>query len=384
MRRLLVCGIVALVSALPGNSAMSASWTANSAISADARYVDNPRLIPDSDDRDVVEVLDVRSSVVRETPTSLFSIAPRLRGTRAVEDESLDRDEYFVDMRLANEAQRRKWSIDTNVTHDTTLTSEWGGTFFSEARKWRNYRSIYPSVSEAISERLTAGAGFGYSDVRYEDARLTPLAGYRYRWVDANLSRVQSDRSTLTFSSYLSRYDAAQFGVQSDDGGLRVSFRSELTPTLRGSADFGSHRTHSSNLAGSRWTTSGLFSARLDGTNERSSWSLSVGRVVDPSGFGVLVHRDTVSTVLNWQLSPRWSTNLAATVARDKAVQSQASSANRRRQNAEARVAWQVAPAWSLSSSALYSHYHYDVTDREAASASFLLRATYNSGDWFF
>jgi hypothetical protein len=384
MRRLLLCGLAAVAAMSRSEPAVSAAWSVNSVVSGEAQHVGNPRLVPGSDDEDTLGVLDVRGSLVRETDGDRVLFSPRARLTRTVQDDALDRNEYFADMRATHDTPLGSWGADANVTRDTSLTSEWGGELFTEARKWRVRRMVYPNWTRMIGERNQARAGFGFSDVRYEDARLTPLAGYRYRWVDGDTTSALSERVTVMFKAYVSRYEASRFDNQVDDGGARIQLRCELSPTLNGSIELGGHRTHSMTATAEDWGTAGLLFARVDGIGATTSWSASLTRNVEPSGYGVLVHRDAFNATARYEIAPRWWADLDASAARDAAVQAQTSAADRKRWQVDARIGWAWTPQWVVAGGVTHVRYRFELDDREAESTTVSLRITYNSGENFF
>lgn len=384
MQRLVMCGVAAVWAVLSSEPAMSAAWTLSTVVAADSEFVENPRLSSDGGESVSVGVLDVRGNVAAETEKSVFVMSPRTRLTRYPRDDELNRNEYFVELRGARETSLGSWALNANVTRDTSLTTEWGGELFTQARKWRRNRRVNPSWSNNVNATTQARGSFGYSDSTYEDAANTPLAGYRYRWIDAALSRELDDQTTVTLSTYASRYESTRFGSRSDDGGGRFSLARAVTDTMDAAFELGGHRTHSSGAGSERWSTAALLTARVSGVGERGAWSASLSRGVEPSGFGALVHRDTLAMSASRAIAPRWSGSLGVRVSRDEAVQSQTSRADRTVASYNCRLNWEWTENWTIAGGLSYLRYRTEIHDDAAESSTVLVSLIYRSNEKSF
>lgn len=308
-------GAIAILAAMPADAA---DYELNPRIEAGYLYDDNYRLTTPGTEIDVSgPLLDAEMEWRAITPTSEFSLTPRVRATYFPDASELDTVDYFADLDWRRQGQRVNTRVRGEFAHQDIVSSEQpdsgaggdlgepdvgdSGIAFTDNRRTRYL--LRPSMSFDVSERRELQFDAGYTDVSFD--REIANAQVDYNTVDAAaglLTRL-SETSTLTARARGARYDITGREVTTGYGAELQWDRRSVTETR------------------SYWRL-GAQNVELEDGSKELAWLAGVGvnlvagrnelffdlsRNVGPSSSGVLMARDQLRLRWTRAFTPRLS-----------------------------------------------------------------------------
>lgn len=338
--------------ALCAQQAVAAEWRVEPTVSVGTSYADNPRLLTDGGTSTSGSIGEMKTSLKRRTERSELTLKPRLISSRYSDDETLDNDNRYLTAGYHWVGERSDWTMELDLTHDTTLTSELGSTGLVQSNRRHEGSSFSVSPKIMLTERVTGGVQMYVLDNRYIDAEFTGLVDYRYTALSLFSSFALTDAgSALTVTAQSGRLTTEGFfgaGANTRDGSLRLGW--SFQPWLLWTASLSAGPSVVETDAGS---DSGFV---MDGQIKRQGerWSLTAvaGRSQSPTGRGVLTRRDDLQLSFNRSLTERLSANVAARWIRSEDLLSQTSGVTSSYVDyAQLNIgaSWRLARDWSLS-----------------------------------
>jgi hypothetical protein len=310
-------------------------------------------------------VFELAATTGAESDRSLLQLTPLLRSARYVPGTEFDRTELALDLAAVRASEYGEWRLDGGATRDTTLTSEWDGTGFVEARKWRRRNTMSPAWTGAVSAVAQLRARASYTDVYYEDARLTGLAGYDYRVVDVEYQREHGERTSARYSLYASRLLAPLADNTTDDAGFRAGGSYAWTGAGVVRWELGAHRTRTTTGDRADLRTGGLAQIACDGEFRMGRADVLLVRTVEPSGYGVLLQRDELRAGYRFDITQTVFSHIGARALRDAALGGD-DVPERRYGRLDWRLGWSATPRWTISGGINYQWQDYVDDDRAA------------------
>jgi len=275
--------------------------------------------------------------------------------------------------------ERETFGFDGGFTRDNTLMGEAIQTGVVLSFTQRNMLTLGPSWTHALTERLSAQAGYQYVNTTYEDGLRLGLVNYTTHGGSGALlyQLTEADRVNLT-ASYTNFNAPDANDLTSEIYSAQLSLAHDFSESITGTITGGPNYVHSSINPGGGQVNSQrtLFvgSASIKKVWEAASIMFDIGRQVNPSGFGLLVQTDRIGMTVTKDFTEQWSASLSAFGLLASAVSSQASLTrgfpDSRYVNITPRVSWKFSQWGQADFMYSYVSRHVDVTDHANAFAN--------------
>lgn len=340
----LVCGGAGVLSAAP---ACAAEWLVSPGVRVAGDYTDNPRMLREGGDSSAGAVGELNASVTRRTERTEVSMRPRIRSSRYRDDESLNSDDQYLTLALKHLAERAEWSVSTDFTRDTTLTSEIASTGIVQANRRHEGITLSGGPSFTLTERVNAGAQVYWMDNHYVDADFTGLVDYEYRALSLFSGFAFSDLSNLTLTAQGGELVVPGQSSTTRDATVRLGWRYQPHSSWTVEASTGPAYVRTDN-----GTDNGaVFDLDLQYEGERWTANTNVARDLTPTGRGVLTRRDQVSAGFNRRITDRLSGGVLARWIRHQDLLPQPGVAFEEITygRLDLRLDWRLAEHWSLA-----------------------------------
>lgn len=339
-------GITAAVAGMTSGPALSAEWTFVPDAQLTTQAQDNPRLLPEGDER--VTSFVTRAGLRTSRRTERLDLAARAAASiqRSDEDSGLDRDEQLLDLTAGWKGERLSWRGNAVAARDTTLTSELGVTGLTQLNQRHEGYNVSLGPAWQASERLLIASSAGWQLSRYPDPETT-LRDYRYGTVGVSAVYALSDRASLSLVGSTGRY-STESAVR-DTRNASVSLEAQYAWSERWIVSVG---------AGPSWVEAGrssehgyVYNFSLARRMERGALSVSASRQQSPSGFGLLTEADEAGLDFTLQVSERLTGSATAGFVRrkDALPELRLNLQELRYRHAGLHLNWTLNPHWQLS-----------------------------------
>lgn len=373
--------MLALAVLLPQPSAAQ-QWLFTPEIEIGAHHVDNPRLTEDAETRAITGgLLDAGLAFRRNTETSHVLLRPRVAIFRYSDAPDEDSEAYFLNFSADTETQTSIWRIDADYRQQQVFRGETTSADFDEdvgldddvqtgtgrtfTRRQRDLWQLNPGVTFELTEVTSLDLDLSYLDVQYDVDELGEATDYNNSRAEAAIRHALSRHSEISGALFAERYDPVNIERQTDSVGARARYQQGISDISSFFVDIGvqESQTETGNLDLDISKTSFLWSLGLDRQLEVTHWRFEVGRRVTPSGSGSLVERDMIRAIMEHQLKPRLSLNLAAVALATGSVADEDILGTNDRDYLQGRatLAYQWTRSWTVEG--LYSLTHQDFAD---------------------
>jgi len=266
--------------------------------------------------------------------------------------------------------ERETFGFDGGFTRDNTLMGEAIQTGVVVGFTQRNMLTLGPSWTHALTERLSAQAGYQYANATYEDGLRLGLVNYTTHGGSGSLlyQLTEADRVNLT-ASYTNFNAPDANDLVSEIYSAQLSLAHDFNETITGTITGGPNYVHGTINAGgvpmSSQRTLFVGSANLKKSWETASVTFDVGRQIFPSGFGLLVQTDRVGVTVAKDFTEQWSTSLSAFALFASALSSETSAVrsfqDSRYMNITPKVTWKFSQWGQVDFMYSYVNRHVDV-----------------------
>lgn len=355
-------------------------WLVTPEIEIAAQHVENPRLEEEEETKSITGgLVDMGLALQRNSPTSSFVLRPAVTVYRYPDDPDEDSEAYFLDFDAGREGQRSSWRIRGNyhqqqVFHGETTTSDVDdfieddvqtGTGRTFDRRQRDLWRVAPGLTVEFTELTSLEVDLTYLDVSYDQQELGEAVDYRDMRIDTALVRALSQYNRIEFAVFASRYDPVSLPRETDRAGARVGYRQSTSDISTFFVEVGAQEAQAQSALDPELEiseTSFLWNVGYEHQLEVTRWRFDLGQDVTPSGSGLL-ERDLYRAVMEHQLQPRWSVQLAALFMNTGRIAGQdaVSLSERDYLQGSATLAYQITPSWTVQG--LYTLTHQDFAD---------------------
>jgi hypothetical protein len=308
--------------------ALAADWSFDPRVSVGAEYNDNNRLTNKPGEEIVVSggELDALLVMSARTPTTLFSLTPRLRSSFYPGDESEETDDQFLRLRLRNDQQRLDSRFDANYSRIETKgsyfpTAQVGdddqlgnpGTGLDAAQDGSSNREdriqVIPGVSLEINERHALDLALDYLDVGYDREEADDRESYANYALDLAYRWMTTPTATVSFLAGYARYEPD--GADSTDSyALGAEWANRWSETAEVYVRGGAYFVESA-VPGDSGRDSGFSGgAGVRWSFEVTDIFLDANQFADPSSSGELVERTQLRFQVSRQLAPNTTVQL--------------------------------------------------------------------------
>ena len=363
---------------------IAADWKNSSKLELRSIYNDNLRLTTQPHDSVKGTITNISLGVTAATETSELTLKPNASFERYDTEELLDDNLQSLPVQYTAQTERSQTTVKLEYTRDNTLTSELEDTGLVDTNKRRVRWNAAPSYLYTLNERNSVQVGLGYTSVNYLDAQGTGLVDYTAPSLYAGHIYALSETGQLTTTLYGSKLEASKVHNVTDDYGLRLTFKNQLTELVSYSVQLSGHRTTTNleyfpGLVFKETQTGRLFGGDITRQGEYLNWKLAVDSSLEPSSAGVLVKRNRISLDAGRRLkrSLRGSINLSTTFNREVNTNNIFSDWEYRR--ASTLLSWRMKQKWNLQARYNYYWQKYDVSEAIAESNSIMFSVLYLS-----
>jgi len=360
----------------------AAEWFVTPKISTRAGYNDN--LTITSQPHNSVEELDLipEASFGRKTETSGITGQVRFDARRYWGESGLNTNDRLLNLHMYDNGQRMGWTLDGNITRDTTLQSELNATGLVLQRTPRLMRSLNPGWSYMFNQRTQLKLGYQYQDVRYPDQATLLYQDYRINALTATISHQYSQRlqifgsasatSYRTTKNQLPYHGAVDARYAILQAGASYAFSQTLSATVyagaRGSRTtiqeqqlipvgpfvfFGPVHDVTDTNVGS------VVNANVQKKFQTGTVSANLSREIQPTGYGGLIETDRLRLSAHHRISARFSDSVDLGLYQTKEVSSTVRHLDRTFVRVEPAFTWKMTRWWHLTGSYRYARQRY-------------------------
>jgi opacity protein-like surface antigen len=305
-RKLTASGV--LICALTSVSfhAVAAEWSVEPSIAASVNYSDNVRLLSQSTPAQPIRsnvVMSVSPGLLFGHETEVRKVTGKLRiaTNRFNNDSDLNSNDAYFDVSWSEKGERSEFSMVSNNTFDSTLTSLLQDVGNRTDRKQRQKISVNPTYAYDIDNRVTLALGYRYEDVGFRDAQNTDLVDYRSNEILPALRYKLDERNELQVNTKLWQLITVPSNLEKSrstykSGLLNFLYNQTVNESQAWSAGLGIYSINE-NTTGNQKSPLEL-TARFNGAtalakyqrkNEYGATTLTVAREVNPSGENTLL-----------------------------------------------------------------------------------------------
>lgn len=386
-------------------SARGAEWFLIPKISTRAGYVDNLTL--NTRPQNGVEELGLipEATFGRKTETTGITGHARFDARRYWGQSGLNTNDRLLNLHMYDNGQRMGWTLDGNITKDTTLQSELSDTGLVLQRTPRLSRSISPGWNYMLSQRTQLNLGYQYQDVRYPDQSTLTYQDYRINSGTATISHQYSQRlqlfatGSVTYyrttknqlparGEFTARYDILQAGAsyafsQTLNASLSAGIRRSTTTVTRQNpvivdTPFGPiFLGYAPPVDVTQSSNGSVLGASLQKQFQTGTLAASLSRNIQPTGYGGLIETDRLELTGHRNLSARFSESLDLALYRTNAVTTTATNLDRTFVRVEPAFTWRMTQWWNLRGSYRYARQRYDNSSQTATQNAVYLTVSY-------
>lgn len=280
----------------------------------------NMRMIPNTNDRALTNIVGVAGSINRKTPQQSFKLNTTVNGT-VYNKVNAERDyvthasfglDYNYSQPRSQFALRGTYQSDANALKDPAKIDFTGG---NENRK---SFGVLPSISLSISE-LTTAMFFGAATA----TRFTNDAGLNFQdyndiTAGMSLSRHWTPRLSSSLTANAGRFLPVS-GVNSiDNAQLQISSRFALSERSNAESALGVFRKTGRSSSG--YDDGWLARMSLNTAWSRGRIIMDVSRQLAPTGFGIVSTSDRISFSADYSIASTLSASVSAQRSRTRAT----------------------------------------------------------------
>lgn len=224
----------------------------------------------------------------------------------------------FLPLSMRYKTEKDLLGFTGGFTRDNTLMAELLETGLVLRFTQRNQFLANPTWSRSLTEKLSLQTSFQFSNTTYEDGLRLGLVNYQLLGGSGGFlyQITEQDQLQLTGSYTQFQTTNATSAFRAQLPAMNLSFTHAFTESLTATI-FGGPRfiSSTSQLGSDSLTTRNtvwLFGGTLQKKFESASVLVSASRDIVPSGFGLLIQTEKLSTTVSYDLSERVAVSLDA------------------------------------------------------------------------
>jgi hypothetical protein len=361
--------------------AVAADWAYEPRVALSAEYDDNDRMSSVAGNE--IEVygpkLDAQLAIRGSTPTTKFSLIPRVELTSYLEGEEDDLENYYLRMALDHQTERMDLFLNARYSSVITLgryfpTGAGVDPVLGQPDPGENIPlvastnrvdrfSITPGVKFEITQRQAIEFGADYLDATFDEQRPGDV-DYDNISLYANYRVKTSEMATLAILTTFEKYDPIDADA-TDYYSLSGEWTKDWSETAKVYVRAGASFVDSSPVAGG--TDSGSSTGFSGGVG--AEWTYEVTRLLvdlnqylDPNADGQLVNRTQLRLGLARDLSQKTVLTCGLRGINDAAPPGNDTYKSQKYAAADVGFRWRMARQWTL-----FGGYTYRWKDREDA-----------------
>jgi hypothetical protein len=365
--------IAATVAFAPVNMAVAQDWRIEPAFRVGAEFDDNATLNVRTDEEVELQgyLLDLSADFSYGSPTSSFTIQPRLLSRNYSDEPDFDSNDYFLRSRYVYTGQANTFGFRVNFDSQAIRTAEGtdsdldiedpdeipgtgsGRTFISGQRD--NWWFV-PYWRYQISDTSSFGATVSYTDATYDEQLVQVLNDYTDFRINLDYRHAISAATTLVYGATTRRYDSSNSLSQIDGYGFSGGFERAISETMRLSARIGAEKTDTPEFQSDPEFVGNISLSR---SLKTINLFLQFRRGVEASGIRSLSVRDSLSLNFRRRLSEKIAAGLGVRAYKSRGI-GNATIDDRNYVQLHASMNWYLTPTFTVD-----AEYRYSVLDRK-------------------
>lgn len=342
-------------------------WSVEPSLGVSAEHTTNPRLANTDVHAETREALLIDVPLRYDADELELLLRPNARVTDKTGYSALGSNYEHLDGAALFNDERDTASLQTEVARDSSLY--YLGGVVDQAGFARDTASVSGDWTRSVTERDQLSLDSSWQRVRYDQpASANLLVDYRYLSAGPTLAYALSERNTLKLLGTYGDYESLSGTTKSTSENLQVGFVRLLSEawTLSTSAGYSrSVNTEHTEIdyfgylfpVTQKASQSGtVYTASVTRQGERLSFSGSVSRALQPTGFAFLSRQDSYNASATYVRSERWDFGFSAGLL--KAINPQVASGGvalntqdvaNHYLNVRLAANWHWTPQWSIS-----------------------------------
>ena len=376
--------------AMASTMAQAAEWRVQPSIDLASTYEDNVELATDNEESSSAYIIAPRVSILRNTETSKMDINGYVAFTDYQRGEIEDKTESAIFLTSQNQtSERGTLGINGELRRDTLFErfsqgrgvgdlrdTDIGLSTSTEVR--RNYRALNPSFNWLLTEVSAVRFEGRLTDVNFSNAEGTSLVDYRETFLSTGYSRELSERNTATLTANAFRYRPDDIDAEAETLQLLAGLVRKFGESTRGNFAVGGSSTRQSE-GGEEDRSSGLvLRAGIEQRTEISQLEAVISRDITPSGIGSALRSDQYRIRWLRKTSPTVDFVLVGQYIRNRAIEGEDPSVDRRYIELEPQLRWHWLENWAVSASYRYRQQKFDADGDSADSNAVFLGVSYS------
>jgi hypothetical protein len=370
---------------------LAADWEMNPRIEAGYLYDNNYRLDSEGSEITVTgPLLDAQFEWRALTPTSEFSLIPRVRATYFPDESDLDAIDYFTNLDWQRRGQRVNTRLRGEFSMIDIITSELpdvdsggglGEPDFGDSGRVlvdnrRRYMSLRPSMDFDVSQRRNLQFGLGYADVSFDEQLNGAQIDYKVTDASAGLLTRLNPRSNLIVRLRGARYDLESREDVTNGYGAELQWDRTTAAETRSYLRLGAQNVE---LLDGEKETAWVAGVGVNFLMGRNELFLDLARNVGPSSAGTLVTRDQLRLRWTRAFTPRLNLLAGVRATRDEDVEEAEFTLFEERSYAtgDLGLQWRWQEEYSLRVAYEYTWQEYAQSTRHATSSGAMISVTY-------
>jgi hypothetical protein len=274
---------------------------------------------------------------------------------------------------------RETFSFDGGFTRDNTLMGEARQTGVVLNFTQRNLLSLGPSWTHALTEQLSAKAGYQYTNTTYEDGLRLGLVNYTVNTGSGGLQYQPTEMDQVNVTGSYTNFHAPQSNdltseIYSGQLSLTHNFTETITGTLGGGPTYVQSAINAGSTRLSDHRTLGIGSANLRKAWDDAFIQIEASRQINPSGFGLLVQTDKIGATLSKDFTEQWTVSISAFQLWASALSSNAAQVKNfpenRYVNVNPQVTWKFSQWGQVAFMYTYVNRHVEVSSNSTSFAN--------------
>ncbi|MBS0375201.1 MAG: hypothetical protein JSR73_11525 [Proteobacteria bacterium] len=355
--------LLAATAAAWSAAAVAGAWSVEPTVAASTEYDTNPLLRPDEARAGSALVANASMPIAWDDGARHLEIKPSARLAHAGGDSAIGASGYYVSVRGDAPGERSDLAATARWGDDSTAIREpAAGTLIrSDLRQALVDADL--GWSYAATERIQSRLEGSWQSLRFADeprALENGLYSYKYATASAEVRGRLTSRTQIEWLTQASRYDVSTSLPREYSYSTQLGVVGSLTELWSYEFRYGRSRTEDTGAAGR--STGTVYLARLAHRRERLDWAVSVGRSIQPSGFGQLAESLERSGTLHWSLTERVALDLGARRSDTKSTFYGYDIARRHYESLSGGAAFEAAPEWTVRAQLSYQQVRVDPT----------------------
>jgi hypothetical protein len=368
VRALLPC-LVAVSAFCNSGRVFAEPWSTQPLVGVIGQYASNPALAASSPESETNAALLVDAPVNYDSDTFHFVATPNIRYGNASGYSSVTSNYFHLDSSAQLNNELGSTSVTASVYRDSSLfyagelvngigvrrdTSDFGVDWqrsLTERLKLQldsnTYRTLYAQNTEQADNQSSA-----------VNEILSNLVDYRYTTFSPGLALSESELNTVRLIGAVGRYEALDGISASDNANVQLGFDRQLSEiwTLKTTAGYSRAENRFNYFFGKYLieqidsTQNGtVYSANLVRQSDVLGLNFGASRALAPTGFAYLARQQSVSILVNYNSSERWTYGATASYQTNTYPGTDGSSYEQRFYYAALSASWHVTEQWVVT-----------------------------------